>query len=142
MGSKTKTPFSPTTEQPWAKDEIEGSMAMIESSSRNEQSDLKEDCLRRDHYRCVYSHRWDRKSMQNRKVFPNNKPTFDETTATEAVHILPFGLRDFDEENLQQARYNFTTLYHFEFITKLCNNNIGRNQSYHLVGVASIFSGS
>ncbi len=120
MGSKTPQtwPFSPTTLQSWAEDEIEECIAMIE---------LKQDCLRRDNYQCVLSHHFDRNSIRQGKI-PLDKselPTFEESTNTEAAHILPFGLRKFDEHNMQQVRYDLATS-RFESITQLYGNNRSR----------------
>lgn len=72
----------------------------IESSSRGEQKQLKEDCLQRDGFRCAVSRCYDATSVRSKKVQP---PVGALSADTECAHIIPFGLRKFDEDKQPQA---------------------------------------
>ncbi|KAL7936913.1 hypothetical protein V8C35DRAFT_294181 [Trichoderma chlorosporum] len=71
-------------------------MARIEPSSRNEQAVLKEQCLRRDNQRCVFTEMVDRKSCEG---LPPEKRKDLKICNTQCTHILPFALRKFDPES-------------------------------------------
>ncbi|KDN67077.1 hypothetical protein CSUB01_01720 [Colletotrichum sublineola] len=76
--------------------EIARLAALVQSSDRAQQSTLKTQCLKRDGFRCVYSHIADDQSAEDGLV----ATAVDEiTTETNLSHILPLGLRKFDTAN-------------------------------------------
>ena len=96
-GKSPKTPISPPI-APEAQGNILSSMATIESSSRNDQAELKAACLRREGYRCAISGAIDLNSRNRVKA-----STGASMVRTECAHILPFSLRRFDEQNAQEV---------------------------------------
>lgn len=96
-GKSPKTPPSVHI-HPEARDEILSSMSTIESSSRNDQAELKASCLRREGYRCGISGSIDLKSKH---LLPGSGGSF--TVRTQCAHILPFSLRRFDEQSAQEV---------------------------------------
>jgi hypothetical protein len=73
---------------------------MIEASSRKDQARLKAECLRRDGYRCALSGSVDGKS---RNKVPSAE--LSDIVKTQCAHILPFALRDFDDDQAQEVRF-------------------------------------
>jgi hypothetical protein len=84
---------------------IELAMTSIESSSRSGQSFLKQQCLRRDGYRCVVTGDFDKVKTPNHLGPKEHK---DRYTRTECAHILPFALRKFEEKNATQTKNKAT----------------------------------
>lgn len=77
-------------------------MALLDSSSRIRQSLLKTLCLRRDGYRCAISRAPDvRSHLLGRVVYEKGGL---EPCATECAHIIPFGLRNIDEDDAREVR--------------------------------------
>ncbi|KIH90929.1 hypothetical protein SPBR_00979 [Sporothrix brasiliensis 5110] len=76
-------------------------MTTIETSTRAEQTMLRNDCLRRDGYRCVFSGMWDIGATAKGIAHP--LPT-DLECYVECAHILPFALGVFDESDAVQTR--------------------------------------
>ncbi|TQN64906.1 hypothetical protein CSHISOI_10510, partial [Colletotrichum shisoi] len=70
------------------------SAAQITPSTRDNRGTLKKDCLRRDGFRCAYSHYVDRDSALDGLVVP---PVGVPVAATHLSHILPLALRKFDD---------------------------------------------
>ncbi len=79
-------------------DDIDRLMIIIESSIRNDQTALKKACLKRDGYTCVVSGILDRSSVSIHASASGRR-----VGATDCAHILPFGLRKFDEDMPQQV---------------------------------------
>ncbi|KAK0730226.1 hypothetical protein B0H67DRAFT_477314 [Lasiosphaeris hirsuta] len=80
-------------------------MATIESSSRNEQSQLRRDCLKRDDHRCVVG------GIVDRKHFFKLSPAIRQGRRhgeVHASHILPFALSEFNENNALEVRKKAT----------------------------------
>lgn len=73
---------------------IAQSAASITSSNINQQEILKKDCLKRDGYRCAYTHVFDRDSAIEHLVVP---PTGGTVSPTQLSHILPLALSKFDD---------------------------------------------
>jgi len=82
-GKDPRTPVTPSP-YPGAQRAILSAMSTIEPSFRKDQASLKADCLRRDGRRCVISGK--------------------ERVRTRCAHILPFALRNFNEQNAQEVR--------------------------------------
>ncbi|EPE09344.1 hypothetical protein F503_07120 [Ophiostoma piceae UAMH 11346] len=99
-GGKAPTPVT-TPPSLDAEREISLATATIEATTRNDQSSLRSDCLRRDGYRCVYTGAWDIPSCEQQLA----NPTPDaEGTYVDCAHILPFALGFFDETDALQTR--------------------------------------
>ncbi|KAJ0321854.1 hypothetical protein COL5a_009038 [Colletotrichum fioriniae] len=67
--------------------------ASVQPSDRNQQSTLKSICLKRDGYRCAFSHLYDITNARGGRVVP---PVGALTSHTQLCHILPLALRMFD----------------------------------------------
>ncbi|KAI3543660.1 hypothetical protein CABS01_01720 [Colletotrichum abscissum] len=67
--------------------------ATVQPSDRRLQSTLKSICLKRDGYRCTFSHVVDRASSESRLVV---LPVGVIATPTQLSHVLPLALRKFD----------------------------------------------
>ncbi|EZF30887.1 hypothetical protein H109_06327 [Trichophyton interdigitale MR816] len=65
------------------------------SPCHDSQAKLKNDCLKRDGYRCQVTGLWDRHSVETGKIVPEDERIL---AATEVAHILPFSLGSFDED--------------------------------------------
>lgn len=102
------SPINPPMGNPPSPDaaiDIPNLMVSLNSSSRSRQSVLKTLCLRRDGYRCVMSGAPDAWShIQGRVSFTNGGLG---TCETKCVHIIPFGIRDIDEDNAQEVRSRY-----------------------------------
>ncbi|EFQ25336.1 hypothetical protein CGRA01v4_02708 [Colletotrichum graminicola] len=68
--------------------------ATVESWNRNRQSTLKQDILKRDGFRCAFSHIYDSESAEDGLVQPYDGARIAET---ELAHIMPIGLSQFNE---------------------------------------------
>ncbi|EGD85132.1 hypothetical protein H112_08857 [Trichophyton rubrum D6] len=94
VGGRTPAP----TPSPCHDSQVQIDSLMITSmnaSSCNQQAKLKNDCLKRDGYRCQVTGLWDRHSVETGKIVPEDGRTL---AATEVAHILPFSLGSFDED--------------------------------------------
>lgn len=101
-GKSPKIPIS-ASPHPDAEDEIMATMSTIEPSSRKDQRRLKAACLKRDGYRCAVSNTIDKTSkLDSRLKIPGSAG--ERVRQTECAHILPFGLRNFDEQNSQEVK--------------------------------------
>ncbi|KAI3534466.1 hypothetical protein CSPX01_12083 [Colletotrichum filicis] len=67
--------------------------ASVQPSDRNQQPTLKSICLKRDGYRCAYTHVYDITNARGGRVVP---PVGAFTSNTQLCHILPLALRRFD----------------------------------------------
>ncbi|KAL1904722.1 hypothetical protein Sste5344_009586 [Sporothrix stenoceras] len=76
-------------------------MAMIDASTRDDQNNLQNDCLRRDNHKCVFSGKWNTASVLNGIVVP--PPGFD-YGPLQCAHILPFALGTFDDSSALETR--------------------------------------
>jgi HNH endonuclease len=95
-GGKTPAPLTETTIFADLAHEIGQAIAFIEPSSRNEQTKLKQDCLSRDGYRCVYTGAFDKNSIKAKTI---TMPVDGRHASTECAHIIPFALGNFDGTN-------------------------------------------
>lgn len=84
-----------------AEDDIDARIATIDASSRADQRNLRNDCLRRDNYRCVFSGKWDTASVYEGIVVP---PPGHGFAPLQCAHILPFALGTFDDNDAVQTR--------------------------------------
>jgi hypothetical protein len=94
-GGKTPAPMTTASIFADVAHEIEQAMVSIEPSQR-EQMKLKQDCLSRDGYRCVYTGDFDRNSVMAKAIA---MPEGGEYASTECAHIIPFALGNFDSTN-------------------------------------------
>ncbi|EFX01537.1 hypothetical protein CMQ_6479 [Grosmannia clavigera kw1407] len=99
-GGQAPTPLS-LPQTPGAEHAIDVAMATIETSTRQEQQHLRDDCLHRDGYRCVYSGNLDMNSCEKGDVVV---PPGAQTTITQCAHIIPFALGSFDDTDAVQTR--------------------------------------
>ncbi|PGH28233.1 hypothetical protein AJ80_00124 [Polytolypa hystricis UAMH7299] len=73
-------------------------------ASRRNYSSLKNECLKRDAYRCQVCGIWDRNSVQlHKEVLEAKERSNGRVSPTEVAHILPGALGKFDEDNAAQA---------------------------------------
>ncbi|EGD94587.1 hypothetical protein TESG_02097 [Trichophyton tonsurans CBS 112818] len=80
-------------------------------SSRNEQSKLKKDCLKRDGYRCQATGLWDDQSVESGHIIPDDHKA---STTTEIAHILPFALGKFDgDKDIENKARIWQCLYRY-----------------------------
>lgn len=94
VGGRTPAP----TPSPCHDSQVQSDSLVITSmnpSSCNQQARLKNDCLKRDGYRCQVTGLWDRHSVETGKIVPGEEHTL---AATEVAHIIPFSLGSFDED--------------------------------------------
>ncbi|KAK3940786.1 hypothetical protein QBC46DRAFT_312764 [Diplogelasinospora grovesii] len=101
-GKNPKTPITPSP-YPGAKDAIPSSMSKIEPSFRKDQASLKADCLRREGYRCALTNKVDRNTKNQALLGAGAR-----TVLTQCAHILPFALRNFNEQNAQETENKAT----------------------------------
>lgn len=94
-GGKAPAPWMTASLFANAAHEIEEAMAFMEPSQR-EQTKLKQDCLRRDGYRCVYTGFFDKNAVKARKV---TMPEGGLWAIIECAHIIPFALGKFDSKS-------------------------------------------
>ncbi|KAM5441456.1 hypothetical protein MferCBS31731_003527 [Microsporum ferrugineum] len=95
QSSGGKTPAA--TQSPCTDAQVQVDSLIMNPSTRNEQSKLKEDCLKRDGYRCKVTGFWDSKSVKDKQTtIPKGDQHF--RGDTEVSHILPFALGNFDED--------------------------------------------
>ncbi|EEQ35017.1 hypothetical protein McanMca71_001785 [Microsporum canis] len=95
QSSGGKTPAA--TQSPCTDAQVQVDSLIMNPSTRNEQSKLKEDCLKRDGYRCKVTGFWDSKSVKDKQTtIPKGDQHF--RGDTEVAHILPFTLGNFDED--------------------------------------------
>ncbi|KAM0437515.1 hypothetical protein ACHAPT_001879 [Fusarium lateritium] len=104
-GQQPQTPVTPPY-RPHAAAEIALAMTQIESSTRDGQANLKCACLRRDGYRCVWTEKFDRKSVEKGKVV--DLPVGTRVVHTECAHVLPFALSKFDSKNAVETENKAT----------------------------------
>ncbi|OAA55875.1 hypothetical protein SPI_08082 [Niveomyces insectorum RCEF 264] len=104
MTAGGKQPQTPITSAlfPDAEAEIEASMSTIQASFRRNQGRLKAACLQRDGYRCAITGKVD--AHWTHKV----PQTGRKGSRTQCAHILPFALRNFDEENACEKKNKAT----------------------------------
>ncbi|KAL7627193.1 hypothetical protein AAE478_003969 [Parahypoxylon ruwenzoriense] len=100
-GKNPKTPITPALHSN-EKDDIFSSTGTVEASFRKDQGLLKADCLRREGYRCALTGWVDGKS---RNKVPGSE---GEMVITQCAHILPFALRNFDEQSAQETQNKAT----------------------------------
>lgn len=99
-GGRSPSPLStPPSED--ASVAINVAMSMIDSSTRAAQTRLRNDCFRRDGYRCVYSGDWDYSSVTDDIAVPEQGGGLCQV---ECAHIIPFSLGVFDESDAVQTR--------------------------------------
>ncbi|KAK3359158.1 hypothetical protein B0T25DRAFT_564196 [Lasiosphaeria hispida] len=100
-----RTPEASRSSAPEFENDINASMATIESFSSNEQSQLRQDCLKRDGHRCVISGIIDRKHFFKLPPASRQGRRHGEV---QAAHILPFALSEFNENNALEVRKKAT----------------------------------
>ena len=88
-----------------AAEKIEVAMESIKFSTKKDQKDLKNDCLVRDGFRCIYSGFYDKASVKASLV---NVPAGLPVDATECAHIMPLALGKFDDSKAVETRNNTT----------------------------------
>jgi hypothetical protein len=76
-------------------------MAEIEPSTRTDQKALKRKCLARDGYHCIATGKFDVLSLRNGLY---SRTAEERGGFTQCCHILPFALRNFNEENAMEVR--------------------------------------
>jgi hypothetical protein len=81
---------------------------MIQSPSRREQRTVKEDCLKRDGYRCVISGIFDYGSTIKHPDIPFDP---DRRASTEASHIIPFALGSYEGDAEKASFYSPLLLF-------------------------------
>ncbi|KAJ9318679.1 hypothetical protein DTO271D3_1341 [Paecilomyces variotii] len=81
---------------------------MVESSSRNDQQNLKKICLERDNYRCVVT---DYYAINSRDKFPNisDEEYEDGMYPTNLSHIIPFALGVYETREQENDVVNIWT---------------------------------
>ncbi|KIM32603.1 hypothetical protein M408DRAFT_326386 [Serendipita vermifera MAFF 305830] len=72
----------------------------VESAKRN-QGPLKQHTLARDGYRCLATGRIDSQIFEVKSTFVLQN--FDQPDVTQAAHIIPFSLNDFDAQDMTEA---------------------------------------
>lgn len=87
--------FITTSPTPQAALEIEGIMALIESSTRGDQAALKKLCLRRDGSCCVISNHADKREVNYGHLDQGDR----DVVSTQCAHIIPFALRECEDES-------------------------------------------
>ena len=101
------------------------------SSESNEQSKLKDDCLKRDDYRCVISGSVDKKWKRgHRNLYPQGTIVDN----TECAHILPHALGTFDPnrpQEVENAAIIWAALYRFfpALIGQIAPDTINKNDN-------------
>lgn len=97
-GGTTPQPVESPCQQ--VRDAMESDEWRAESPTRDDQGRLKDQCLKRDGYRCVSSGLLDLPSFYDGLVQRHEQ---DRIARTVAAHILPFSLGHFDDDNAQQT---------------------------------------
>ncbi|OBT61180.1 hypothetical protein VE03_09439 [Pseudogymnoascus sp. 23342-1-I1] len=102
-----------------------------DSSERNEQLKLKDECLRRDDHRCVITGsvdmewRWDQRNLYPQDTIVDN---------TECAHILPHALGTFNPNrphDVDNAAIIWAALYHFfpALVGQIAPDTINKNDN-------------
>jgi HNH endonuclease len=102
-----KTPAVTQSPSKHSQDKVQLQIALVEPSSRNDQSWLKRHCLERDEYCYVVTKHLDFEwSMDHRNEYHSNIPL----ELTDCAHILPFSLGNFENASPQDVE-NITIIW-------------------------------
>ncbi|KAJ5142847.1 uncharacterized protein N7515_001634 [Penicillium bovifimosum] len=85
-------------------DSIEDPLSLDFDSATRRQSAIRRTCLQRDNYQCVVTKAWDRE---------HNPPPGALTGVLEAVHIIPFALGSFPEDERRRHGRIWQCLYRY-----------------------------